>query len=261
MSARGDRPSSVRDAEALLESVAENTIDEYEVVRDGPPQRSAQVMAGAVVAFFGLLLTVAAVQARLDRPATEAERSALIENIRVRTELVQSRRETVAQLQEEIAGLDATDTSGDPEAQSIRIATGDLGVDGPGVVVTLRSSDEEMDGGVVTDTDLKLAVNGLWLAGAEAIAVNGQRIGPLTAIRSAGGAILVNYRPIEEPYVVEAIGPERMATYWSSGPSGRYVASRSKESGIRFAVQGSESLSLPAVPAARLRLSTAEVAK
>jgi hypothetical protein len=52
-------------------------------------------------------------------------------------------------------------------------------------------------------------VNALWAAGAQGIAVNGQRITSLSAIRSAGDAILVNYRPLNPPYVVEAVGNSR----------------------------------------------------
>ena len=54
-------------------------------------------------------------------------------------------------------------------------------------------------------------MNGLWSVGAEAIAVNGQRLTAQSAIRSAAGAILVNYRPLKPPYRVEAIGPPDLA--------------------------------------------------
>ena len=38
--------------------------------------------------------------------------------------------------------------------------------------------------------DLQRVVNGLWAAGAEAVAVNGQRVTGLTAIRSANDVVL-----------------------------------------------------------------------
>ena len=49
-------------------------------------------------------------------------------------------------------------------------------------------------------------MNTLWGAGAEAIAINGERLVSLTAIRSAGGAILVNFRVLTSPYRVVALG-------------------------------------------------------
>jgi small basic protein len=46
---------------------------------------------------------------------------------------------------------------------------------------------------------VQLVVNALWEAGAEAIAINGQRIVATTAIRSAGGAVLINYKVLTSP--------------------------------------------------------------
>src|SRR5699024_2165508 len=105
---------------------------------------------------------------------------------------------------------------------------------GPGVVLTLEDSAPlPAAPGVtqravnrVTDADLQLAVNGLWAAGAEAIAVNGQRLTstslspaesdaaagdgrrlPSTgAIRTAGSAVLADRRPLSPPYAVIAPG-------------------------------------------------------
>ncbi len=56
------------------------------------------------------------------------------------------------------------------------------------------------------DIDLQILANGLWQAGAEAVAINGHRLSTLTAIRAAGEAITVDYRSLTRPYRVEAIG-------------------------------------------------------
>ena len=63
-----------------------------------------------------------------------------------------------------------------------------------------------MGDGRVYDRDLQDVVNALWLAGAEAMSINGQRLTAATAIRSAGEAILVNSRPLSPPSLVHAIG-------------------------------------------------------
>mgnify|MGYP006206322601 CR=1 FL=1 len=52
--------------------------------------------------------------------------------------------------------------------------------------------------------------NALWSAGAEAVAINGQRLTATSTIRAAGGAILVGFRPVTGPYEVSAIGPAEM---------------------------------------------------
>lgn len=59
---------------------------------------------------------------------------------------------------------------------------------------------------VILDRDLQAAVNALWAAGAEAVAVSGVRIGPGATLRQAGGAILADNRPIASPYTIAAIG-------------------------------------------------------
>ena len=62
----------------------------------------------------------------------------------------------------------------------------------------------------VLDTDIQLVVNGLFASGAEAVAVNGQRITVLSPIRSAGEAVLVGFRPLTPPYTVTAVGPDEL---------------------------------------------------
>ena len=75
--------------------------------------------------------------------------------------------------------------------------------------------------GRVLDRDLQIVVNGLWAAGAEAISINGQRLTALSAIRSAGEAILVDFRPLSPPYVVSAVGePTRCRPAFADGPLG-----------------------------------------
>ena len=53
---------------------------------------------------------------------------------------------------------------------------------------------------------MRSVVNELWSDGAEAIAVNGIRLTPTSAIRFAGDAVLVDFQPITSPYRIDAIG-------------------------------------------------------
>ena len=100
-------------------------------------------------------------------------------------------------------------------------AAGATPVEGEGIVMTIAdpvaaSSDAAQgslprDGAsdrlrVVTDADLQLLVCLLWRAGAEAISINGNRLGVETSIRTAGNSILVGTTPIESPYHIQAIG-------------------------------------------------------
>jgi len=247
-----------REAESILEQLASTALDDdYYTWHDTPPSSVARVLTGLVAALFGLLLTVAAVQTRNDRPATEAERDALIDNIQLRQDLVDSKQETAERLREEIADLQATSVDDSPGTAALRLAAAALPVRGPGIVLRIQSATEtDAPGGRLTDTDIQLVVNGLWLAGAEAVSVNGHRLTATSAIRSAGEAITVNYRSVTEPIVVEAIGDDEvLANQWRQGPSGRYLAERADADDIGFAVRRSDDVEMDAAPESRLRVS------
>ena len=73
-------------------------------------------------------------------------------------------------------------------------------VTGPGLRVVIdQAADAGGAGdsatGAILDRDIQLLVNDLWAAGAEAVAIGGVRLRPTSAIRQAGGAILVDNRP------------------------------------------------------------------
>ena len=60
---------------------------------------------------------------------------------------------------------------------------------------------------LVSARDVRTLVEELWLAGAEAIAVNGERIVGSTAVIDIGGSMLVNSAYLALPYTITAIGP------------------------------------------------------
>jgi uncharacterized protein YlxW (UPF0749 family) len=103
------------------------------------------------------------------------------------------------------------------ELSKAQLLAGTSRVAGPGVQITLESpltgrkqNREELF--LVHDEDLLNVVNELAAAGAEAVAVNGERRVALTEIRRAGALISVNNRSIGEPFVIQAIGdPENLA--------------------------------------------------
>ncbi len=101
------------------------------------------------------------------------------------------------------------------ERDRLALLAGIRPVRGEGIEVLLSDSPPEerppADAGdfEIQDVDIQLVVNQLWALGAEAVAVNGQRMIATSAIRSAGGTILVNYRVLTSPYRIVAIGPAR----------------------------------------------------
>jgi uncharacterized protein YlxW (UPF0749 family) len=141
-----------------------------------------------------------------------------------------------------------------------------LAVSGPGLQVTMDNappaadsdpvggSDQVAPPGIVRDSDLQLLVNALWASGAEAIDINGQRIGATTAIRQAGGAILVDLRPVTTPYVVSAIGdPQDMRNAFLRTPEATSLSRLTTDYGVVFTYAKADELHLPAGTAAELR--------
>ena len=100
--------------------------------------------------------------------------------------------------------------------------------------------------------DLQNVANALWAAGAEAIAINGQRLTATSTIRAAGNAILVDFRPVTSPYEVSAIGPGRYGDDGSTTVRGAACCGEVARSTAWVSRYGqADGLTLPAAAAAR----------
>jgi uncharacterized protein YlxW (UPF0749 family) len=108
--------------------------------------------------------------------------------------------------------------------------------------VTGKAAAENL--GLVIDRDLQDIANGLWQAGAEAVAVNGQRLTATSTIRAAGGVILVDFRPVTSPYEVTAIGPPDIAGTFSSGAVAKRFRRYIEEYRMQFSVKQRADLTL-----------------
>ncbi len=250
-------PEAPDEAVGLLEQIADTALDDdYYVVRAGmaEPSRSFNtVLTGAVLAVFALLVAIAAIQTRSDRPATERERSTLISDVNSRKALLAGREQTAEKLRTQVAELTSATVGIDPAYEELRLLASARPASGPGVRVTIEPSGGV--GGDVTDRDLQVLVNAFWYAGAEAIAINGQRIGSLTSIRFAAGVIKVNYDPIDAPYELAVIGdPDTLEDRFAATATGRAWEQRRDGNGIRFDVTGSDDLSVDAAPKDRLAI-------
>jgi uncharacterized protein YlxW (UPF0749 family) len=139
-------------------------------------------------------------------------------------------------------------------------------VTGPGLLVTLANADPAADSdpvggttepdwrGRVRDGDLQIVVNALWAAGAEAISINGQRLGPTTAIRFAGEAVLVDFRPVTSPYEIRAVGdPDTLDDGFLASPEIEALAVISATYDLRFEFALEDELTLPAASIPELR--------
>ncbi|GAA0631409.1 DUF881 domain-containing protein [Sporichthya brevicatena] len=234
-------------------------------VRSGPGRsgRRAGVALVVVLAFAGLVLTVAAQQTRANAPAVAQARNELIERVRAETEQADDLYDRLVALRSEVDGLrdvalaaTSAGSAARSDLERLSALAGVTAVRGPGIKVVVDdapSANLRSGTGRVLDTDLQRLLNGLWAAGAEAISVNGQRLTQLTAVRSAGDAILVAYRPLSPPYVVLAIGnPNDLEVDFVDGPGGRWFHTLAGF-GIRFTVTTEKDLRLPGATGVTLR--------
>jgi uncharacterized protein YlxW (UPF0749 family) len=100
--------------------------------------------------------------------------------------------------------------------------------------------------GRVLDRDLQALANALWQCGAEAIAINGQRLTAVSTIRSAGEAILVDFRPVTRPYVLTAIGPDGIDKRLADSATGKQFERFVENYRMQFEIKARRGLTLPA---------------
>lgn len=130
-----------------------------------------------------------------------------------------------------------------------RIAGGLIQMTGPGVVFRLEDADNGTDAtdSLVTSRDLRTLVDELWLAGAEAVAINDERVTTATAVLDIGNAILVNSAYLAPPYDVSAIGPDDLYDRVSSSPSFvDFVRNRVQPYGLKLSFAESGDVTVPA---------------
>ncbi len=234
---------------------------------DGAARRPSRAVQGvAVLAAAGLLTGVAAAAVRSSGDG--ASRAGLLDEVQRRTagsdrltaQATQLRADVATRRDAALAGTEAA------RLQALEQASASLPVTGPGLVARLDDRPPPQDAdptvprggqiglGRVLDRDLQLLVNGLWAAGAEAVSINDQRLTARTAIRSAGEAVLVDYRPLSPPYVVRAIGaPGQLEPSFVDGVAGRQLSTYTSLYGLRFSVTSSADLHLPAGAVLALR--------
>lgn len=139
------------------------------------------------------------------------------------------------------------------EHEDARLAAGLIAVEGPGLVLQIEDADGPLPPGVgeadlrVSGRDIRTVVDQLWLAGAEAVAVNGERIVGPTAVLEIGGSILVNSAYLTPPYQVAAIGEPGLYDRLTSEPGfARFLTDRAAGAGIRLSVAEPDTVQVPA---------------
>ncbi|WP_435233643.1 DUF881 domain-containing protein [Micromonospora aurantiaca (nom. illeg.)] len=216
-----------------------------------------------VLALIGFLFAVAYRETVAEEPSRATARAGLVAEIKGREAETDRLTERAEQLREEVGRQRDAALSGSQASRlrTLEAGTGLARVRGDGVVVRLADAAADQDGVTGGDagpsrvlySDLQKVANALWAAGAEAVAVNGQRLTATSTIRSAGEAILVDYRPVTGPYEVQAIGPRSMRDRFDESRAAALMREVARTTGLSFGVKRVDDLTLPAAPQPRLR--------
>lgn len=277
-------PTRQRDPAAsmsLINEIIQNPIDPaYQQVAQtrreaGLPQHTSLRSPAfiAVCVLVGFAIAAAALTLRVPQTQAAAQKSALVSRVDAAQKRIDGANTTIQNAQQEITALqNAALQREDQDALAARLAqaevsAGTVPVTGDGLVLSVDDAKNSDAGsgedpralddvnGRLTSTDLQILVNGLWQGGAEAISINGQRLTSVSAIRFAGQAILVNYRPLQPPYQIAAIGPGSMRSAFQKSASGAYLDNLTGKFGLQATWQTGRQR-LPAAPAPVLTHAT-----
>lgn len=213
------------------------------------------------IALLGVMAAIVAAQTDREAEVNELSRAALVEQIEARSDEVHDLQRDVAELARSNQAAAANSTLvqtrvSDTQARVRRaeVITGHSVVHGPGVRITVDNRPGVEVDDEIRDEDLAVLVDGLWEAGAEAIAINDQRVNALGGIRNTGRAVHVNGRPVNAPYVVSAIGdPRTLQARLLQTSEGQVWFGWVNGLGFVYQAENVDDMRLPAAPEPQLR--------
>jgi uncharacterized protein YlxW (UPF0749 family) len=252
---------------SLLNNLMDHPLDEgYAVaararVPERPRRSRHRLMLVVALAVLGFLLAVATSQNYRSAPEAEKQRKQLITQINQADTRLTDLRGQQMKLSDEVRSLQSSglgnSSSGatlQQKLNDLELQTGAIAASGPGLKAVIDDAKGSRKEGRLLDVDLQQLVNGLWTAGAEAISVNGHRLTSLTAIRSAGSAITVDYTSLTPPYTVVAIGETAtMPARFAQSSGGQWVQYLVSNFDVRLAITTEDSLLVPADATIALR--------
>jgi uncharacterized protein YlxW (UPF0749 family) len=219
-------------------------------------RRSRTLLALACLAI-GFLAATAVRIRPVDPSARLPESERLAALIQREQKTTESLRQSVAELRRKVTELQVQ-TQGRQQGSAERTAglqqaslqAGLRAMRGPGIKVTLDDSDKEdspsgnVNDLVIHSQDVQAVVNAVWRAGAEAVAINGQRLVSTSAVLCVGNTLLLNGTVHSPPYVISAVGTSRER--FEADHLVKRLRDDAKSFGLRFSVSRENAIDLPA---------------
>jgi uncharacterized protein YlxW (UPF0749 family) len=159
-------------------------------------------------------------------------------------------RRQIEALQSGIAGQTNGSAARATALREADLIAGLTAVRGPGVRVVLddsnlpRAPSGNLNDLVIHSQDVQAVVNALWRSGAEAVAINGERLVSTSAVLCVGNTLLLNGTVHSTPFEVDALGAQ--AGRFDADPLVRRLHSDASNFGLRFSVDSVGSLDVPA---------------
>ena len=223
--------------------------------------RLAGVALVALVALAVGFVLAGQVRAQLLTPSNQLARyQALVRSVQELEATNSDERRQVADLRTQIDALESDAASRSATTQALKDKVSDLrahaglvAMHGPGVEVTLRNGVPAPDAGsgsgyLVNFQDVQDVVNLLFAQGAEAVAVGGIRITPLSAFSGSGGEIVIDQGPpLASPVKIDAIGDRnRMQAALGDQSAIPGVRARQVQYQLHLTFEGLPDISVPA---------------
>lgn len=261
---RSSHPYDPAASMSLLTQLLMNPLDSG-YYQYGKQERPRTLWQKVLVLLLSVVLGVAGISAisSLRSPSRLDVEDSLGEQVEKKRESVEELATSVDQLRERVEAKTSLEGALVEQMEpGTALATSTGALSGQGLRVTVREAPSvgidtpivRQGAGKIRDHDLRMIVNALWGGGAEAITINGLRLGPGSFIRTAGQSILVNITPIQAPYVIEAIGDgPTLSVAIVQGETGDYLSSVESAHGITISTQAVKDLTVPEVKLRALR--------
>lgn len=255
--------TSLQDSSLLLDKIWRDLQDDsykvkaQEKIKQGKPSSDPKWLILFVLTIGGLIFGIGASITRQSTPISIQNRDLLRENITAQSLVLEDKETQLEQVIQNISTLQENQAAVLPEVDQevltlLNFASGYQTVSGPGIRVEINDAnisslplDVDPSLARVFDSDLITILNGLWVAGAEAVAIGNQRISSRSAVSQSGEAILVNYRPILPPYRIYAIGSPEMADRFKETQDFMNISEVTRLYGISFKVESLDNIEIP----------------
>jgi uncharacterized protein YlxW (UPF0749 family) len=217
-----------------------------------------------VVALVAGLLFATSSRTALGTDLRAGESSQLPGLIQQRDADVARQQEELARLQQQVQGLTDQAASRNSEVAAAQAegaqgmtSAGLTALEGPGLSVTLDDAPPEPNGAqpgnvspdnlVIHQSDVQGVVNAMWAAGADGVAIMGQRLIATSAVICVGNTLLLQGRTYSPPFVVTAIGDatamrQRLAASYEV----QLLRAAVDQFGLTYQVADQREVSLPA---------------